>query len=65
MNGLVTVAEGVAGTVSLSDTFTKIVGDLGPQFAGAVPTVATTAGVIVAIMIGVPLVVKLFRRLVG
>lgn len=65
MNGLVTAAEGVAGTVSLSDTFTKIVGDLGTQFSGAVPTVATTAGVIVAIMIGVPLVVKLFRRLVG
>ena len=64
MNGLMTLAEGVVSP-SLSDTFTKIVGDLGTQFAGAVPTVATTAGVIVAIMIGVPLVVKLFRRLVG
>lgn len=65
MNGLMTLADGVVSSPTLSDTFTKIVGDLGTQFAGAVPTVATTAGVIVAIMIGVPLVVKLFRRLVG
>ncbi len=60
MNELVTVAD-----ATLSDTFTTIIGDLGTQFTAAVPAVATGAGAIIVVMIGVPLVVKLFRRLVG
>lgn len=59
--GTLSLAEGA----DLGTTFSTIIGDLSSQFVGAVPTVAGVAGGIIVVMIGVPLVVKLFRRLVG
>lgn len=56
-------AEGAANLIST--TFSTLVGNLGSDFAGAVPTVAGAGAGIVAVMIGVPLALKFFRRLVG
>ena len=60
MNTLV-LAESQA--VDLSSVFTTLIGDLGTQFTAAVPTVAGAAGVIVAVSIGVPLVLKFFKKI--
>lgn len=65
MNGLVTLADGVASTVDLGATFTSMLGSLTSSFNGAVPAVAGVAGGIVAVMIGIPLVMRLFHRIVG
>lgn len=52
------------GANTLSTTFSTLIGDLSSQFTGAVPTVAAAAGAIIVVMIGVPLVVSFFKRLV-
>ena len=61
MNELVTLAE-AAAPVDLGATFTSMLGSLTSSFNGAVPAVA---GGIVAVMIGIPLVMRLFHRIVG
>lgn len=50
------------GTNTLSTTFSSLIGDLSTQFTGAVPTVAAAAGAIIVVMIGVPLVLNFFKR---
>lgn len=52
------------GANTLSTTFSTLIGDLSSQFTGAVPTVAAAAGAIIVVMIGVPLVVGFFKRLI-
>ena len=64
MNGLVILADGVA-SVDLGTTFTDMLGSLTSSFNGAVPAVAGVAGGIVAVMVGIPLVMRLFHRIVG
>lgn len=49
---------------TLATTFSTLIGDLSSQFTGAVPTVAAAAGAIIVVMIGVPLVVGFFKRLI-
>lgn len=56
-------ADGSANLIST--TFSSLVGTLGTDFTNAVPTVAGVGAGIVAVMIGVPLALKFFRRLVG
>lgn len=53
------------GANLISTTFSTLVGTLGTDFTNAVPTVAGVGAGIVAVMIGVPLALKFFRRLVG
>lgn len=55
-----TSADGATNT--LSTTFSSLIGDLSTQFTGAVPTVAAAAGAIIVVMIGVPLVLNFFKR---
>lgn len=55
-----TSADGATNT--LSTTFQSLIGDLSTQFTGAVPTVAAAAGAIIVVMIGVPLVLNFFKR---
>ena len=57
------LADGAVNTIST--TFSTLVGTLGTDFVNAVPTVAGVGAGIVAVMIGVPLALKFFRRLVG
>lgn len=64
MNELVTLAE-AAAPVDLGATFTSMFGSLTSSFNGAVPAVAGVAGGIVAVMVGIPLVMRLFHRIVG
>lgn len=52
------------GANTLATTFSTLIGDLSSQFTGAVPTVAAAAGAIIVVMIGVPLVVGFFKRLI-
>ena len=60
---LMNLADGAVNTIST--TFSTLVGSLGTDFVNAVPTVAGVGAGIVAVMIGVPLALKFFRRLVG
>lgn len=61
----VSSADGAAAPVDLGATFTSMLGSLTSSFNGAVPAVAGVAGGIVAVMIGIPLVMRLFHRIVG
>lgn len=51
-------------TTNLGTIFSTLIGDLSTQFTNAVPTVAAAAGAIVVVMIGVPLVVSFFKRVI-
>ena len=59
------LAEASCTAVDLGATFTSMLGGLTSSFNGAVPAVAGVAGGIVAVMVGIPLVMRLFHRIVG
>jgi hypothetical protein len=55
----------VEGDSTLSTVFSSLTAGLVDQFNAALPTVATTAGAIIATVIGIGVVYRLFRKLVG